>query len=64
MSLDSIKAIVDKEEKALGLPNGLTKVIAVSKLQPNERVESVLKVGHRIFGENRVQEASGKWPND
>ena len=63
MSLDSIKAIVDKEEKALGLPNGLTKVIAVSKLQPNERVESVLKVGHRIFGENRVQEASGKWPN-
>ena len=62
MSLDAIKAIVDKEEKALGLPNGLTKVIAVSKLQPNERVESVLKAGHRIFGENRVQEATRKWP--
>jgi pyridoxal phosphate enzyme (YggS family) len=62
MSLDSIKAIVDKEEKALGLPNGLTKVIAVSKLQPNDRVRHVLDSGHRVFGENRVQEALRKWP--
>ena len=62
MSLDVIKALVEKEEKVLGLSDGSTKVIAVSKLQPNERVESVLKVGHRIFGENRVQEATRKWP--
>ena len=37
-------------------------LIAVSKVQPNERVEAVLREGHRVFGENRVQEAQGKWP--
>ena len=62
MSLDDIKIKVYKEEQELGLPQSTTKIIAVSKLQPDERVESVLKVGHRIFGENRVQEATRKWP--
>ncbi len=38
------------------------KLIAVSKVQPNARVEAVLQEGHRCFGENRVQEAAGKWP--
>ncbi len=38
-------------------------LIAVSKVQPLERVEAVLEQGHRIFGENRVQEAQGKWPD-
>ena len=37
-------------------------LIAVSKVQPNERVETVLTSGHRVFGENKVQEAAGKWP--
>ncbi len=37
-------------------------LIAVSKVQPNERVEAVLNEGHRVFGENRVQEAQSKWP--
>lgn len=37
-------------------------LIAVSKVQPLDRVEAVLEQGHRIFGENRVQEAQGKWP--
>ncbi len=39
------------------------RLIAVSKVQPNERVESVLEEGHRVFGENRVQEATSKWPD-
>lgn len=38
-------------------------LIAVSKVQPNERVDAVLQEGHRCFGENRVQEAAGKWPD-
>ena len=38
------------------------KLIAVSKVQPNERIEAVLEQGHRVFGENRVQEAQSKWP--
>ena len=38
-------------------------LIAVSKEQPNERTQAVLEAGHRLFGENRVQEAQGKWPD-
>ncbi|USG61436.1 YggS family pyridoxal phosphate-dependent enzyme [Sneathiella marina] len=37
-------------------------LIAVSKRQPVELVRAALQSGHRIFGENRVQEAEGKWP--
>lgn len=37
-------------------------LVAVSKTVPAERVEPVLAGGHRIFGENRVQEAKAKWP--
>ena len=32
-------------------------------MQPNSRIEAVLDQGHRVFGENRVQEAQSKWPN-
>ena len=62
MSLNSIKSLVSAQEDKLGITEGSTRIIAVSKLQPNERVELVLKSGHRIFGENRVQEANTKWP--
>jgi len=34
---------------------------AVSKLQPEDRVAAVLGAGQRVFGENRVQEAMGRW---
>jgi len=37
-------------------------LVAVSKLQPAERIEAVLAEGQRIFGENRVQEAQSRWP--
>jgi hypothetical protein len=36
-------------------------LIAVSKKQPDERVQAALDAGHRIFGENRVQEAQERW---
>ena len=42
-------------------PSDVT-LIAVSKVQPLDRVEAVLNAGHRVYGENRVQEAQGKWP--
>jgi pyridoxal phosphate enzyme (YggS family) len=38
-------------------------LIAVSKVQPADRVVAVLEAGHRTFGENYVQEAQGKWPD-
>lgn len=63
MSLEEIKARIAKAEAAAGRPAGSVALIAVSKKQPNERVEAVLEEGHRVFGENRVQEAVGKWPD-
>ena len=41
---------------------GEVTLIAVSKVQPVEKIEKVLTVGHKHFGENRVQEAWSKWP--
>jgi PLP dependent protein len=35
--------------------------VAVSKVQPEDRIEDVLTAGLRVFGENRVQEAQGRW---
>ena len=62
MSLSDIKSrIADAEAKYLKSLNS-TSLIAVSKLQPNDRVLKVLGSGHREFGENYVQEAALKWP--
>ncbi len=38
------------------------RLVAVSKLQPEVRIAGALEAGHRLFGENRVQEAEGRWP--
>ncbi len=62
MSLQDITDRIAKAESASGRATGSVKLIAVSKVQPNDRVEAVLQQGHRCFGENRVQEAAGKWP--
>ncbi|MEO0766436.1 MAG: YggS family pyridoxal phosphate-dependent enzyme [Pseudomonadota bacterium] len=62
MSLSDIAEQIGKAEAKAGRPAGSVKLIAVSKVQPNERVAAVLDQGHRLFGENRVQEADGKWP--
>jgi len=42
-------------------PDDVT-LIAVSKTHPVDRIEPLLAAGHRVFGENRVQEAQSKWP--
>ena len=62
MSLKEIYSKVEKAEQVFSRSVGNTKVIAVSKVQPLERIISVLDQGHRIFGENRIQEAHSKWP--
>ncbi|WP_120634049.1 YggS family pyridoxal phosphate-dependent enzyme [Ruegeria sp. EL01] len=62
MSLQEITARIAKAVSNVGRPAGSVTLIAVSKVQPNERVQAVLEQGHRCFGENRVQEAVGKWP--
>lgn len=62
MGLDEITRRVAAAEAAAGRAAGSVQLIAVSKVQPAERVEAVLRAGHRLFGENYVQEAQGKWP--
>lgn len=62
MSLQEIREKIRKAEAEAGRPAGSVTLIAVSKVQPDARIESVLEQGHRVFGENRVQEAAGKWP--
>lgn len=62
MALSDIQHRVQKAEEAAGRKTGSTTLIAVSKMQPLDRVEAVLEQGCRVFGENRVQEAAGKWP--
>ena len=61
MSIQEIKARVNKAAAVAGRNADEISLIAVSKVQPNERVQAVLETGHKTFGENRVQEALGKW---
>ena len=63
MSLADITKRLRAAENACSRPAFSTNLIAVSKLQPDDRVIPVLDQGHRLFGENRVQEAAGKWPS-
>ncbi|WP_270732506.1 YggS family pyridoxal phosphate-dependent enzyme [Shimia sp. Alg240-R146] len=62
MSLAEITALIHKAEADADRAVGATQLIAVSKRQPDARVAEVLEGGHRVFGENQVQEAAGKWP--
>lgn len=63
MALAEILQNIRDEEARVGRAPGSTRLIAVSKVQPLERVVTVLDEGHRLFGENKVQEAAGKWPD-
>ena len=63
MSFKEIKSQVRQAEIEFSRVVGSINLIAVSKVQPNERIEAVLEQGHRIFGENRIQEAQSKWPD-
>src|ERR1700760_1083386 len=48
-------------ERAGRNPAAVT-LVAASKTNPAETIEEVIAAGQRVFGENRVQEAKGKWP--
>jgi pyridoxal phosphate enzyme (YggS family) len=39
-------------------------LVAVSKLQPQEKIAAMLDAGQRVFGENRVQEAASRWSGE
>jgi pyridoxal phosphate enzyme (YggS family) len=62
MPLADIRSRIAAAVARAGRPADAVTLVAVSKLQPPDRVEAVLAGGQRVFGENRVQEAEGRWP--
>ncbi len=63
MSLSAIQSRLATATAAAGRAPVSVQLIAVSKVQPLDRVVAVLDAGHRLFGENYVQEAQAKWPD-
>ena len=61
-NLDLINQKIEASLKSANRQKDDVKLIAVSKVQPVEKIEVALAEGHRLFGENRVQEAAIKWP--
>ncbi len=53
-------AIADAARDVSRDPSAI-EVMAVSKVQPDARIEAALAAGQRLFGENRVQEAQTRW---
>ena len=61
-NLANVRAkIADAASQAGRDPRAVT-LVAVGKAHPAERSGAALMAGHRVFGENRVQEAEAKWP--
>ncbi len=61
-NLAEITSRIQVAALSAGRPADAVRLIAVSKVQPVEKLEAALAAGHRLFGENRVQEAKAKFP--
>ncbi|MBV41091.1 MAG: YggS family pyridoxal phosphate-dependent enzyme [Alphaproteobacteria bacterium] len=62
-NLAEVQALIAAAEQAAGRSAGDVVLVAVSKTQGAEDILPVIQAGQRLFGENRVQEAQGKWPD-
>ena len=60
--LEAVRAAIARAAKLAGRSPAEVTLIAVSKTHAGERILPLLEAGHRVFGENRVQEAQAKWP--
>lgn len=61
-NLTDIQNKVQEAEKRAGRKPGSVKLMAVSKFHPDTAVQEAIECGQTLFGENRVQEAAGKFP--
>jgi PLP dependent protein len=61
-NLAEVKARIAKQAKEWQRAPGDVRLVAVGKTHPAEAIEAALGAGHRLFGENRVQEAAAKFP--
>ncbi len=60
--LAAVRRAISETSAACGRDSDVPALVAVSKTHPAEAVEEALAAGQRVFGENRVQEAKGKFP--
>lgn len=60
--LREVRARIEAAAKAAGRDPAAVTLIAVSKTFGPEQIEPAIAAGQRVFGENRLQEADGKWP--
>jgi pyridoxal phosphate enzyme (YggS family) len=61
-NLAEVRAKIGAAEREAKRPAGCVTLVTVTKTFDADTIRPVIEAGHRIFGENRVQEAEGKWP--
>jgi pyridoxal phosphate enzyme (YggS family) len=61
-NLREVRAIIARAARDFGRDPADVRLVCVTKTVPAERIRPAIEAGERIFGENRVQEAHGKWP--
>jgi pyridoxal phosphate enzyme (YggS family) len=61
-NLREVRSLIARAARDFGRDPGDVRLVCVTKTVPAERIRPVIEAGERIFGENRVQEAHGKWP--
>ncbi len=59
--LTAVREAIARAEKLAGRDTGDCQLIAISKTHDAEEIRPLIEAGQRVFGENRVQEAQGKW---
>jgi len=62
-NLAAVRARITAAERLAGHAPGSVTLVAVAKSHPPAAARAALVAGHRVFGENRVQEAQAKWPS-
>lgn len=60
--LEEVRRRIDAAAEAAGRATADVTLVAVSKTKPADAVAAAFAAGQRVFGENRVQEALGKYP--
>ncbi|MBM3565202.1 MAG: YggS family pyridoxal phosphate-dependent enzyme [Alphaproteobacteria bacterium] len=61
-NLAAVRSRIAAAARAAGRSSGEVELVAVTKTHGAARIRLALGAGHRVFGENRVQEAEAKWP--
>lgn len=61
-NLAAVRARIDEAATDAGRDPSAVTLVAVSKTKPSSLIQKAIDAGHRVYGENRVQEAEQKWP--